>query len=213
MSCNPFSMRKRRKRALRGEEDHAHLRARVLDRKVQMSGGGAHEVRHLALHRDIVVAKEIEVDLPDQLAHCVDALSHGYGASLPTVRQAHCSSMSSPMTAHSYKEPGKMKTETFLRKLSVVLTAAILIVGVSACASPQGDRGAGLWPGPHRGVVHRSPPAVIRSSVPRPRPRTRKMSKARPPRRSSPVRPRSTAAAARTPAARSAQPAIPPVPA
>jgi len=45
------------------------------------------------------------------------------------------------MTAHSYKEPGKMKTETFLRKLSVVLTAAILIVGVSACAHHNATEG------------------------------------------------------------------------
>jgi hypothetical protein len=45
------------------------------------------------------------------------------------------------MTAHSYKEPGKMKTETFLRKLSVVLTAAILIVGVSACAHHSATEG------------------------------------------------------------------------
>src|SRR5262245_61868847 len=45
------------------------------------------------------------------------------------------------MTAHSYKEPGKMKTGTFLRKLSVVLTAAILIIGVSACASHKATAG------------------------------------------------------------------------
>jgi hypothetical protein len=34
-----------------------------------------------------------------------------------------------------------MKTETFLRKLSVVLTAAILIVGVSACAHHSATEG------------------------------------------------------------------------
>ena len=34
-----------------------------------------------------------------------------------------------------------MKTETFLRKLSVVLTAAILIVGVSACAHHKATEG------------------------------------------------------------------------
>jgi hypothetical protein len=34
-----------------------------------------------------------------------------------------------------------MKTETFLRKLSVVLTAAILVVGVSACASHKATAG------------------------------------------------------------------------
>ena len=34
-----------------------------------------------------------------------------------------------------------MKTETFLRKLSVVLTAAILIVGVSACAHHSATAG------------------------------------------------------------------------
>src|SRR5437588_5573208 len=45
------------------------------------------------------------------------------------------------MTAHSNKEPGEMKTETFLRKLSVVLTAAILIVGVSACAHHKATEG------------------------------------------------------------------------
>src|SRR5262245_36820284 len=45
------------------------------------------------------------------------------------------------MTAHSYKEPGKMKTETFLRKLSVVLTAAILVIGVAACAHHSATEG------------------------------------------------------------------------
>src|SRR5437588_8562403 len=45
------------------------------------------------------------------------------------------------MTAHSNKEPGERKTETFLRKLSVVLTAAILIVGVSACAHHKATEG------------------------------------------------------------------------
>src|SRR5437763_3954266 len=45
------------------------------------------------------------------------------------------------MTAHSNKEPGEMKTETFLRKLSVVLTAAIFIVGVSACAHHSATEG------------------------------------------------------------------------
>ena len=34
-----------------------------------------------------------------------------------------------------------MKTETFLRKLSVVLTAAILVVGVTACASHKATAG------------------------------------------------------------------------
>ena len=34
-----------------------------------------------------------------------------------------------------------MKTETFLRKLSVVLTAAILIVAVSACAHHKATEG------------------------------------------------------------------------
>lgn len=34
-----------------------------------------------------------------------------------------------------------MKTETFLRKLSVVLTAAILVIGVSACASHKATAG------------------------------------------------------------------------
>lgn len=34
-----------------------------------------------------------------------------------------------------------MKTETFLRKLSIVLTAAILIVGVTACASHKATTG------------------------------------------------------------------------
>jgi len=38
------------------------------------------------------------------------------------------------MTAHWNKEPGEMKTETFLKKVSVALSLAILIVGVSACA-------------------------------------------------------------------------------
>jgi hypothetical protein len=38
------------------------------------------------------------------------------------------------MTAHWNKEPGEMKTETFLKKFSVALSLAILIVGVSACA-------------------------------------------------------------------------------
>src|SRR2546421_12351804 len=45
------------------------------------------------------------------------------------------------MTAHSNKEPGEMKTETFLRKLSVVLTAAIFIVGMSACAHHSATEG------------------------------------------------------------------------
>jgi hypothetical protein len=39
------------------------------------------------------------------------------------------------MTAHWNKEPGEMKTETFLKKVSVALSLAILIVGVSACAT------------------------------------------------------------------------------
>ena len=34
-----------------------------------------------------------------------------------------------------------MKTETFLRKLSVVLTAAILVIGVAACASHRASAG------------------------------------------------------------------------
>src|SRR5207244_4664508 len=62
-----------------GEEDHTHLRARIFDRKVEVSRGGAREVRHLTFHRDVVVTLEIEIDLPDQLAHCIDALSHGHG--------------------------------------------------------------------------------------------------------------------------------------
>src|SRR5437762_9945163 len=39
------------------------------------------------------------------------------------------------------KELGEMKTETFLRKLSVFLTVAILIVGVSACAHHKATEG------------------------------------------------------------------------
>ena len=75
-----------------GEEDHAHLRARVLDREVEMSGRGARVVRHFAFHGDVVVTIEIEIELPDQLAHCEDALSHGHGRVYQQVRQAHCSS-------------------------------------------------------------------------------------------------------------------------
>jgi hypothetical protein len=38
------------------------------------------------------------------------------------------------MTAHWNKEPGEMKTSMFLKKVSIALSLAILIVGVSACA-------------------------------------------------------------------------------
>ena len=74
-----------------GEEDHAQLRARVLDGEVEMPGRGAREVRHFPFHRHVVVAIEIEIDLPDQLAHRVDALSHRYGRVYQLFRQADCS--------------------------------------------------------------------------------------------------------------------------
>src|SRR5437867_3517206 len=45
------------------------------------------------------------------------------------------------MMATRNKEPSDMKTETFLRKLSIVLTAAILIVGVSACTHHKAMEG------------------------------------------------------------------------
>src|SRR5262245_56101705 len=45
------------------------------------------------------------------------------------------------MTANWNKEPGHMKTETFLRKLGVGLSAAILIIGVAACAHHSATEG------------------------------------------------------------------------
>ena len=52
---------------VRGEEHDPDLRARVLQREVEMPRRGAHEVRHLAFDGDVVVAIEVEIDLADQL--------------------------------------------------------------------------------------------------------------------------------------------------
>jgi hypothetical protein len=78
--------------------------------------------------------------LADQLAHCEDALCHDVGR----VYDKSGKLIALHVIANdgtSNKEPGEMKTETFLRKLSVVLTAAILVIGVSACASHKATAG------------------------------------------------------------------------
>src|SRR5438132_14402972 len=59
-----------------GKEHHAHLRTAILDRKIEMTRGGADEVRHLTLHGDVVVAEQIEINLTDQLADLPDGLFH-----------------------------------------------------------------------------------------------------------------------------------------
>ena len=61
---------------VRGEEHHAHLRARIFDRKIKMAGRGTDDIRRFAFDADVVVTKEIEVDLTDELADFPDALGH-----------------------------------------------------------------------------------------------------------------------------------------
>ena len=61
---------------VRGEEHDAHLRARILDRKINVSGGGTDHIRRFAFDAYVVVSKELYVDLTDELTYFPDALGH-----------------------------------------------------------------------------------------------------------------------------------------
>jgi hypothetical protein len=61
---------------IHGKKDHAHLRPGVFDRKIKMTGSRSDDVCRFALDADVVVTKEIQVDLPDQLADLPDAFCH-----------------------------------------------------------------------------------------------------------------------------------------
>ena len=61
---------------IRGEEHHAHLRAGILDRKINMTGRGTDHVRRFAFDAYVVVTKELYVDLTDELTYFPDALGH-----------------------------------------------------------------------------------------------------------------------------------------
>ena len=61
---------------IHGKKDHAHLRPGVFDRKIKMPGCRSDDVRRFAFDADVVVTKEIQVDLPDQLADLPDAFCH-----------------------------------------------------------------------------------------------------------------------------------------
>src|SRR4051794_12095140 len=62
---------------VRREQHHAHLGPRILDRKIDMTGSGTDDVRRFALDAYVVVSKELDVDLPDELTYFPDALGHG----------------------------------------------------------------------------------------------------------------------------------------
>src|SRR5258706_175888 len=61
---------------IRGKKDHAHLRAGIFDRKIEMAGSGSYAVRGLAFDAYVVVSKELYVDLTDELTYVPDALCH-----------------------------------------------------------------------------------------------------------------------------------------
>src|SRR4051812_13041482 len=62
---------------VRREQDHAHLGSRILNRKIDMTGSGTDDVRRFALDAYVVVSKELDVDLTDELTYFPDALGHG----------------------------------------------------------------------------------------------------------------------------------------
>src|SRR5438552_6252179 len=113
------------------EQHDAHLRARVFDREIAVSGRRACEIRDFALDGDVVVTKEIDVDLPEEIADGPDVHERRVTVEASSLLFRIAQPVIEP--ASTEQEP-HMNVRTLIKRTATATGFAAMVVFTSACA-------------------------------------------------------------------------------